>query len=82
MQVEMEAVQSQGTNREKNGEKLAKDEGRQQGVLQTIGNVEQVRRTIAEHGFLEQGKGLWDVGQGTRDTFAVNRGDVVWDQER
>lgn len=48
----------------KNVEKLAKREGRQQGVLQTTGNVEQVRRTIGEHGFLEQGQRI--MGYGTR----------------
>lgn len=50
--------------KEKKIEKLAKDEGRQQGVLWTIGNVEQVRRTIGEHGFLEQGQRI--MGYGTR----------------
>lgn len=44
-----------------------------------IGGGEQVRRTIAEHEFLEHGKGLQDIGQGTRERFPVNRGDVVWD---
>ena len=34
------------------------------GVLRTIGNVEQVRRTIAGHGFLEQGQRI--MGYGTR----------------
>lgn len=50
--------------------------------MQMIDNVEQVRKTTAEHGFLEHGKGLEDTGQGTGDTFPVNRGDVVWDLER
>lgn len=34
------------------------------GVLRTIGNVEQVRRTIGEHGFLEPGQRI--MGYGTR----------------
>lgn len=51
-------------------------------MMWMIGSVEQVRRTIADHGFLEHGKGLQDMGQGTREAFPVNRGDVVWDLER
>lgn len=62
--VEVEMEQTRGTNSGKNGEKLAKDKGRQRGVLQTIGNVEQVRRTIGEHWFLEQGQRI--MGYGTR----------------
>lgn len=33
-------------------------------------------------GSWNRGKGLWDMGQGTRDTSTVNRGVVVWDLER
>lgn len=33
-------------------------------------------------GSWNRGKGLWDMGQGTRDTSRVNRGVVVWDLER
>lgn len=57
--------QTRDTNRGKKiVEKLARDKGRQQGVLRTIGSVEQVRRTIGKHGFLEQGQRI--MGYGTR----------------
>lgn len=65
-----------------NIEKLAQDDVRLQEVMRKFGSVEQVRMTVAEHGLLEHGKGLWDIGQDTRDAFPVNRVYVVWDLER
>lgn len=65
MNVEAEVEQTKGTNREKKMEKSwLKMKGDNRGGLQTIGNVAQVRRTIGEHWFLEQGQRI--MGYGTR----------------
>lgn len=67
---------------EMNAENLAKDKGRQWGVLRPIGKCrtgEEDNRLTRFFGTLAKD---YDMGQDTGDTSTVNRGVVVWDPER
>lgn len=65
----------------KNGEQLAKDEGKQE-VLRATGNTEQVRRTIAQHWFLALGQRIMGYGTRHKGHIRSKHRDVVWDLGR
>lgn len=83
MKVKVEVEKSQRKKRGgvKNGEQLAKDEGKQE-VLRATGNTEQVRRTIAQHWFLALGQRIMGYGTRHKGHIRSKHRDVVWDLGR
>lgn len=81
VKVEVEKSQRKKWGGVKNGEQLAKDEGKQE-VLRATGNTEQVRRTIAQHWFLALGQRIMGYGTRHKGHIRSKHRDVVWDLGR